>query len=103
MSEGRYEVLWPLGRSTSKAPRMNPRLREGQPKRIGFVWDYMFKGDEMFSLMQPGLARKYPGASFLPCATFGNIHGHDEHEVLAALPGVLRAQKVDAAIVGVGA
>ena len=65
-------------------------------KRIGFVWDYMFKGDQMFSLMQPGLAERYPGASFVPHSTFGNVHGHDEREVLAALPKVLRAEKVDA-------
>ncbi len=103
MSEGKFEVLWPLGRSTSEALRMNTRLQEGEAKRIGFIWDHMFRGDEMFSLMQPGLAEKYPGATFLPAATFGNIHGHDERRVLAALPGVLRAQKVDAAIVGVGA
>jgi len=103
MSESNVEVLWPLGRSTNKALRMNPRLKEGQAKRIGLVWDHMFRGDDMFALMQEGLAEKYPGSTFLPASTFGNIHGHDEREVIAALPAVLRAQKVDAAIVAVGA
>ena len=103
MSEGLFEVLWPLGRSTSKTVRMNPRLREGEPKRIGLVWDFMFRGDEMFSLMQPGLEHKYPGSTFLPASTFGNIHGHDEREVIKALPGILRDQRIDAIIVGVGA
>jgi hypothetical protein len=103
MSEGTFEVLWPLGRSTSKTLQMNPRLREGAAKRIGLVWDFMFRGDEMFSLMQPGLEESYPGSTFLPASTFGNVHGHNEREVIAALPGILRNQKVDAVVVGVGA
>lgn len=102
-SEGNYEVVWPLAKSAGKAVKMNARLREGNAKRIGFLWDYVFRGDEMFPLLQAGLAEKYPGSSFVPFETFGNIHGHNEREVLAALPGRLRAEKVDAVVVGVGA
>ena len=50
-SEGRYEVVWPLARSTGKALKMIARLREGKAKRIGFLWDYVFRGDEMFPLL----------------------------------------------------
>jgi hypothetical protein len=55
----------------------------------------------MFPLIQAGLAERYPGSSFVSHDRFGNIHGHDEREVLAALPGRLRAEKLDAVVVGV--
>ena len=102
-NEGNYEVVWPLAKSTGKAIKMNERLRDGKAKRIGFLWDSSFRGDEMYPLLQAGLAEKYPGSSFVPYTTFGNFHGHDEHEVLAALPERLRAEKLDAVIIGVGA
>lgn len=100
-SEEKFEVVWPLARSTGKALQMNPRLGEGKAKRIGFLWDYVFRGDEMFPLLQAGLAEQYPGSSFVQYDRFGNIHCHDEREVLAALPGRLRAEKLDAVVVGV--
>ncbi len=100
-NECRYEVVWPLARSTGATLKMNARLREGKAKRIGFLWDYVFRGDEMFPLLQAGLAEKYPGSSFVPYARFGNIHGHDEREVLAGLPNRLRDEKLDAVVVGV--
>jgi len=101
MSE--YQVLWPLGRMTMKRTDLNRRFADDQPKRIGFLWDYMFRGDDMFPLLQAGLNKKYPGSSFVPYDYFGNVHGHDEREVLAALPQRLRDSEVDAVIVGVGA
>jgi hypothetical protein len=105
MSEAsiKYDVLWPLGRSTEKAVAMNRRFEGRGAKRIGFIWDYVFRGDHMFPLIQAGLAEKYPGSEFVPYTAFGNAHGHDEREMLAALPGRLRAEKVDAVVVGVGA
>lgn len=32
---------------------MNARLSEGQAKRFGFIWDYVFRGDEMWSWTCP--------------------------------------------------
>jgi hypothetical protein len=101
--EPKYEVVWPLGKSVTKVTALNKRLSGTEPKRIGFIWDYMFRGDQIFPLVQAGLAEKYPGSSFVPYSVFGNVHGHDEREVLAALPERLRAEKVDAVVVGVGA
>ena len=106
-SNAEYEVVWPLGKRTVKDIAMNRRFAEveGQhtAKRIGFIWDYMFRGNEMFPLLQAGLAEQYPGSTFVPYEEFGDIHGHDEKAVLAALPQRLRDAKVDAVVVGVGA
>jgi len=38
----------------------------------------------------------------VPFDAFGYTHGPVEREVIAALPGALRARKVDAVISGVG-
>ncbi|MBM3344965.1 MAG: hypothetical protein FJY55_00470 [Betaproteobacteria bacterium] len=99
----RYEVLWPLARRAVKDITLNRRFADNGAKRIGFIWDYMFRGNDMFPLLQAGLAEKYPGSTFVPYEHFGNVHGHDEREVLAALPDRLREAKLDAVVVGVGA
>ena len=98
-----YEVVWPLAKGTPKGVAMNPRFVDTKAKRIGFIWDYVFRGDHMFPLIQAGLAEKFPGSEFIPYAAFGNIHGHDEREMLEALPDRLRAERIDAVVVGVGA
>jgi hypothetical protein len=41
--------------------------------------------------------------SFVSHTAFGDIHGPDEAKTMAALPARLRAERVDAVIVGVGA
>ncbi len=102
-SDGNFEVVWPLAKSTGKVVRMNPRFKDRSAKRLGFIWDHMFRGDEMFELVQAGFAEHYPGSSFAPHGAFGNIHGHDEPAVLAALPARLREEQVDAVVVAVGA
>jgi hypothetical protein len=102
-NQSRFDVVWPLARSTETEINLNARFSDNSPKRIGFIWDYIFKGDHMFPLIQAGLAEKYPGSTFVPYTAFGNAHGHDEREVLAALPARLREEKVDAVVVGVGA
>ena len=103
MVESEYEVVWPLGRKTLKDMAMSRRFADNSAKRVGFIWDYMFRGNDMFPLLQSGLAERYPGSTFVPYAYFGNVHGHDEREVLAALPERLRESRVDAVVVGVGA
>jgi hypothetical protein len=82
---------------------MNARRTDMAGRRIGFIWDYMFRGDQMFPLLQAGLAEKFPGSTFVPYSVFGNAHGHDETDMLATLPDKLRREKVDAVVVGVAA
>lgn len=96
-------MVWPLGRSTRTEITLNPRWEDPDGKRIGFVWNHLFRGDEIFELLSEALTRKYPSMSFVPFDAFGNIHGEDEREVLAALEHRLRDEQVDAVVVGVGA
>ena len=100
--EPEYEALWPLARRTAGDVGMTlRRAREGM--RVGFLWDYVFRGDEMFEVLEKGLAERFPGSTFVPYGAFGNVHGHDEREVLERLPDRLREEQVDAGDDGVGA
>jgi hypothetical protein len=45
----------------------------------------MFRGDEIFPLLERALVSLAPGARFLPPDAFGPIFGGDEHAVLDRL------------------
>jgi hypothetical protein len=100
--EPEYEALWPLARRTAGDIGMTVR-RPQDGMRVGFLWDYVFRGDEMFTVLERELPKHLPGPTFVSYETFGNIHGHDEREVLAVLGDRLREKEIDAVIAGVGA
>ncbi len=72
-------------------------------KTVGELWDWLFKGDEMFAMIRERLSKRFPGVKFIDFSTFGNIHGSSEREVIAALPVLLRQHGCDAVISAVGA
>lgn len=97
------QVVWPLARATQQRITREERLPEVDGSTIAFVWDYVFRGDEMFSIIADELGRRARDVRFVDHTTFGDIHGAHEREVVAALPAKLRESGADAAIVGVGA
>ncbi len=99
--EPHYKVVWPRSPLGVQHRRLAPRLTDLRGTRIAFVWDYMFRGDEMFAVLQRELRERF-GAELLPAEHFGNTHGPDEVAVIANLPNALREWRVDAAISGVG-
>lgn len=98
-----YRVLWPLG--TCRIDSVDPlrSLDDLNGKIIAFVWDYVFKGAEMWQLIKREIVASYPNARFVDYDIFGNIQGPADTVVVAAVPDRLREYRVDAAIVGVGA
>ena len=102
MQEPVYEVVWPKSRRGLQGRRAAARLDGLAGRRVGFVWDYMFRGDEIFPLLEEGLGRQFPGVSFVSYDTFGSTHGDREREVLAEMPDKLRQLGVDAVISGMG-
>jgi hypothetical protein len=104
-AEGRYDVVWPLGRSRIEEVTANERPQDLSTATIAFVWDYLFKGPEMFEIIQEHLSALHPGVRFVDYSVFGNMHGTDAEEkaVLDAMPDRLREHRVDAAVVAVGA
>ena len=64
------------------------------------LWDYLFKGDIVFDLLEQGLKQRYPDIEFVSWREFGNTHGANEKDALDKLPDRLRALGVDAVISG---
>ena len=102
MNESKYAVYWPRGQRTLANRPVAPKLPDLNGKTIAFLWDYLFRGDEIFAILQRELSARFAGLRFVGPDVFGSTHGADEREVLAALPGRLREFGVDAAISGMG-
>ena len=96
-------ALWPGGASAVPAVPAAARPGTLEGKRIGFLWDAMFRGDEIFPLLETELKARFPGTTFVGYDAFGSTFGRDEHAVLAALPERLAELGVDAVVSGIGA
>lgn len=97
-----YQALWPRSPRQAKVKPLAKRLDTLEGKTIAWLWDYVFRGDEVFSQLEQSLKSCYPGVKFVHWGEFGNTHGSDEREVVAALPQKLKAKGVDAVVSGMG-
>jgi len=101
-SNNSFEVLWPRGRRTVLEGAYAPRPESLEGKTIAELWNWAFRGDEIFPVLEKELSRRYPGVKFVSYENFGNIHGGNEREVLAALPGLFEKYEIDAVISAMG-
>jgi hypothetical protein len=101
-NEPTYETVWPKSALGVQPRRAAPRLATLDGARIGFVWDYMFRGEEIFPVIQRELERRHAGVRVVGYDVFGNIHGPQEHALVEALPGTLDEHSIDAVVVGNG-
>ena len=97
-----YEVVWPQGKKVAKIMRFAKRLDSLQGKTVCELWDWIFRGDEVFPALEKEFARRYPGIKFVTYDVFGSTHGGGEAEVLASLPDKLKQHRCDAVISAVG-
>ena len=100
--EGIYEVVWPSGRKTISAISLSERPDTLKGMTVGLLWDYVFRGDEIFAILQEHLSTRFPGINFVIYDNFGNIHDKEEARVLAELPAKLEKYGCNAVISGVG-
>jgi hypothetical protein len=98
-----YDVVWPLAPSAAPAGSLAARSVDLDGKTVGELWDYLFKGEEIFPLIRRALAARYPGIRFVEYERFGSTHGRDEAELARTLPEQLRKHGCDAVISAVGA
>ncbi|HVW42150.1 MAG TPA: hypothetical protein VHC18_12450 [Amycolatopsis sp.] len=103
MSEEVCSVVWPRSRHVTGAVAGERRVDELAGKRIAFIWDDLFRGDEMFAAFAEAAQARGAGFTAVTHEQFGNIHGHDERAVVERLGDLLAEHKIDAAVVGVGA
>ena len=101
-SEPTYDVVWPKSPSGVAAHRLADRLDTLHGKRIAFLWDYVFRGDEIFPLIERELTDRFPGLEAVGYEEFGNSHGGDEAKFKANLPAALADQRIDGVISGMG-
>ena len=101
-NEQQFEVLWPGGPSAVPTLPAAARLDTLNGKRIGFVWDRMFRGEEIFPYLEKQLRAQFPDAEFVGYDAFGSTFGGDEEAVLAALPARLRELQIHGVISGNG-
>ena len=100
--EPAYDVVWPKSPQGAQRRRAAERVRSLDGARIGFVWDYMFRGDELFPVLERELRARFNGLEVVGYDTFGNIHGPQEHALVEALPGTMHEHSIDAVVVGNG-
>lgn len=101
-THAQYAALWPRGPLQARVKPLAKRLDTLEGKTIAWVWDYVFRGNEVFEQLQQSLQARYPGVKFLHWDLFGNTHGSDERNVVANLPGRLKALGADAVVSGMG-
>ena len=99
---GVYDVLWPRSPMTAETVDLAPRVPSLEGARVAFVWDYLFRGDEIFPILARELCARYPGLEVVDYDVFGSTHGDGEHEVVETLGERLRELQVDAVVSGMG-
>lgn len=102
MAEDFHRVVWPRGRRIVERLALAPRLPTLDGKRIAFLWDYVFRGDEIFPIVERELQRRFRHLDVVPWSAFGSIYGGDERQTIAALPERLRQLGIDAVVSAVG-
>jgi hypothetical protein len=100
--EHTYDVVWPRSPRGVQRHRRAPRLDSLDGKRVAFLWDYLFRGDELFPLLESELTARFDCVEVLGFEVFGNLHGADEKARVSRLPDDLRTLEVDAVVSGMG-
>jgi hypothetical protein len=99
---GEFAVVWPRSAKTAELVELAPRLTSLEGKTVAFLWDYLFRGDEIFPVLERELTAAHPGLTVVPYQEFGTTHGEGEHEVLSSLASRFEEMGVDAVISGMG-
>jgi hypothetical protein len=102
-NDGYFEAYWPRAERRMKTKQLAPRPESLDGKRVALLWDYLFRGDDIFDVIEEELRKRFKGISFMGWREVGNIHGSDERQMIAALPARLQAAGVGAVITAVAA
>ena len=100
--DAHYEVVWPSSPLGIQTQRKARRLATLNDKRVAFLWDYVFRGDELFPVLAESLTQRFGNVEIMSFEEFGNLHGADEKERIERLPDDLRSRGVDAVVSGMG-
>ena len=101
-SDGHYEVVWPRSERKSELTPLARRLETLDGVKVAQLWDFLFRGDEVFEALEDDLRARFPKIEFISWREFGNTHGDEEVQILAGLPQRLKDLGVGAVISGMG-
>ena len=99
-NDGYYEVYWPRTPRQTGIKPLAKRLDTLNGKTIAQVWDFLFRGDEVFALLEAAIKKEFPAVKFISWREFGSSHGGDEKEALAEFAKKFKAMGVDAVMSG---
>lgn len=99
---GHFEVVWPRGERKLATQSLASRHETLNGKTIAQLWDFIFRGDDIFAALEEDIRSQYPDVRFVSWREFGNTHANNEREVLESLPRRFKELGVDAAISGMG-
>jgi hypothetical protein len=97
-----YEAVWPRSRQVVAAKALAPRPDSLDGRTVAFLWDDLFRGDEIWPIITAELSERYEGIAFIDHTEFGSTHGDNEHELIASLGLRLSELEVDAVVSGMG-
>ena len=100
--EPTYDVVWPRSPQGVQRRRKAERLETLGGARVAFLWDYLFRGDELFPVLERELTARFPDTEIVGYEEFGNLHGTDEKERVGRLGDELHRRHVDAVVSGMG-
>ena len=103
MHETPYETVWPLGKKAYRGRTLQARVPDLSGKVIAELWDYLFRGEDIFPILREELAKRFPGIRFVTYDVFGNVHGPKQMELVGKMPALLKHYEVDAVISAIGA
>lgn len=97
-----FDVIWPKSPRGVQSRPLADRIDTLNEKRVAFLWDYLFRGDEIFQVLEAELIEQFPDVEIVGYDVFGNTHGGDEKEMVAGLPNGLSSRHIDAVVSGMG-
>lgn len=100
--EPTFDVVWPKSPRGVQSRRLADRVDTLHAKRVAFLWDDLFRGDEIFPVLEAELTNRFPDVEIVGYDVFGNTHGGDEKEMVAGLPNALSARHIDAVVSAMG-
>lgn len=100
--EPTYEVVWPKSPRGVQSNALAPRLATLDGARVAFLWDHVFRGDEVLPVLADELTRRFPTIEIVGHEEFGNTHGSDEKEMVAGLADGLARRHIDAVVSAMG-
>ena len=99
-TEGVYEVISPLGKSTVKVIPPAPRLSTLEGKKIGLVWNVFMNGDVLSNAFADLLKKRFKQIETVKLPSGKGLKWGDYPD--PSIKDLLKENKIDAVIASVG-